>query len=129
MSGTRLLMASSAAFLCLLGLGATFLPAELLAYAGAPAPGIAPLVVQLFGALSFGGAMVNWMGRTNLIGGIYSRPVSVGNALHFTMGALALLKGISAGTLPLPVVALFACYAFFSVSFCLVLFRHPAAPR
>jgi hypothetical protein len=42
--------------------------------------------------------MLNWMARANRIGGIYSRPVAMGNFLHFTMGALVLL-GLAMPTL------------------------------
>jgi hypothetical protein len=124
-------MAASAAFLGVIGLLATFLPAEILAAAGVEPfadVGFARLLVQLLGAAALGSAMLNWMGRTNLIGGIYSRPVALGNALHFTMGALALLKGVAAGATSAPAVALFVCYSIFAAAFNIVLFRHPA-PR
>ena len=110
----------------LLGLAATFLPKEILVYSGLEGNGAAPLAIQLCGALYLSFAMLNWMGRTNIIGGIYSRPVAMGNTLHFTMGALALLKGVSAGVTGVPVLAVFACYSIFAVSFGIVLFSHPA---
>lgn len=121
-----LLMSASAAAMGLAGLAATFLPKEILRYAGAAGEGIAPLLVQLLGALYIAFAMVNWMGRGNLIGGIYGRPIAMGNTLHFTMGALALVKGVAAGAADPPVLAALAAYAVFSFSFCLVLFTHPA---
>ena len=36
--------------------------------------------------------MMNWMAKTVLIGGIYARPLAIGNFSHFLIGALALLK-------------------------------------
>ena len=36
--------------------------------------------------------MLNWMARGNIIGGIYSRPVAVGNLIHFAIAALAMVK-------------------------------------
>lgn len=126
---TRLLMAASACFLGILGLGATFLPAEILDAARDPAAGPAALLlVQLYGALAFGGAMLNWMSRTSILGGIYGRPIVLGNALHFTMGALAIIKGISGSTAGAPLVVVGAGYACFAVLFCLLMFRHPAEP-
>jgi hypothetical protein len=124
-----LLMSASAGFLGLLGLAGSFLPHELLAWAGAPVSGAGALLVQLAGALSLSFAMVNWMGRTNLIGGVYSRPVAAGNTLHFTMGALALLKGVSAGNASLPFVLLLALYAIFACAFAFMLLTHPLPER
>ena len=79
------------------GLAASFAPAELLSAMGVAAPGVSVVFVQLLGALYLGFAFTNWTAKENAIGGIYSRPISLGNLLHFTMGALALLKFEIAG--------------------------------
>ena len=50
------------------------------------------IVLQISGALYFGFAMLNWTAKGNLIGGIYSRPVAIGNFTHFMIGGLALIK-------------------------------------
>ena len=121
-----LLMSSSAALLALLGVGATFFPQEILAASGAQAGGASAILVQLLGALSVSFATVNWMGRTNLIGGVYSRPVAMGNTLHFTMGALALLKSATAGAPGPAQLVLLGLYALFALAFSLILFTHPA---
>jgi hypothetical protein len=89
---TRLLMTASSLFLGGAGLLASFAPQELMAFLGSPATGPAPVLVQLMGALYFSFALVNWTAKDNIIGGIYSRPVSLGNMAHFVMGALALAK-------------------------------------
>ena len=49
-----------------------------------------PIVFQILGALYFGFAMLNWTAKANLIGGIYSRPVAIGNFTHFLIGGLIL---------------------------------------
>jgi hypothetical protein len=127
---TRLLMSASAAALLVVGLAAEFLPEEILLRSGVAAPGqIGPLLVQLLGAFALSAAMLNWMGRENLIGGIYSRPVAVTNAVQFTTGALALAKGIQAGARDPILIALCAVWAVFAAAFLLVLFRHPAPPK
>ena len=54
--------------------------------------GINIIVLQLLGGLYFGFGMLNWTAKGNLTGGIYSRPVAMGNLTHFVMGGLALLK-------------------------------------
>jgi hypothetical protein len=66
--------------------------------------------------------MLNWMSKSNLIGGIYNRPVAVGNATHFFIAALALSK-FSPKSLILIVVAI--VYSLFAIAFGLILFTHP----
>jgi hypothetical protein len=123
---TKLLMAASAIVLAALGLAATFMPEELLHVAAVPAHPFLPLVVQLLGALYLSFAMLNWMAKDSAIGGIYNHPVLIGNVLHFTMGALALLKGLTgvpSDRLALGVLA--GVYALFAIGFGMLLFRSP----
>ena len=108
-----------------LGLVATFLPRDILAYMGGTPHELTVLAIQVTGALYLGFAFLNWMAQGHLIGGIYSRPVAVGNFGHFTVAALALLKGVMSGQHDLPVVIAAAVYAAFAIAFALVLFRHP----
>ena len=79
---TRLLMRASAVFSGALGAVATFLPQEILVRAGIPPVGLSVILVQIAGALYLGFAMLNWMAQGNIIGGIYSRPVAMGNLAH-----------------------------------------------
>jgi hypothetical protein len=123
---TNLLMSTSALLMALLGIAATFFPQEILAYAGAGPTGLAVLIVQVAGGLYLGFAMLNWMARANLIGGIYSRPVALGNFLHFVVVAAALGKALLGGLLTPAVVAGTAAYTVFAVWFGFVLFTHPA---
>jgi len=121
---TRLLMASSAAFMALIGLAASFLPQEVLSQAGVPPVTVLVVLVQVTGALYLGFAMLNWMARGVLIGGIYSRPLAMGNFLHFAVVAATLAKAMTA--VDLRVVYLSAAiYIVFAVWFALVLFTHP----
>lgn len=84
------------------------------------------LILQILGAMWMGFAMMNWMAKEILIGGIYARPLAVGNFMHFMVGALALLKsGFKNADMPLIWIAV-ALYAVFAVGFALVLFTHPA---
>jgi hypothetical protein len=75
----KMLMSVSALFMTILGLGASFLPQEILAHYGSPTEGPGVLIIQIAGALYMGFAILNWMARANLIGGIYSRPVAFGS--------------------------------------------------
>ena len=122
---TRLLMRASAVFLGALGAAATFLPQEILVRAGSPPAGLSVIIVQIAGALYLGFAMLNWMAQGNVIGGIYSRPVAIGNLAHFTIGGLALLKSILAGQHAMEMLVGAAGYLAFAVSFAFIAFWHP----
>lgn len=125
MSYPRVLMRASALVLCALGLIGTFLPDTVLSRAGAPVTPALMLLVQTLGALYFGFAGLNWMARDNLIGGIYGRPVAIGNLLHFLPAGIAAIKLIPRAE-EVPGVWPFAMvYAIFALAFALVLFRHP----
>jgi len=126
---TRLLMRGSAAFLGVLGIGATFAPQEILVRAGAQPVGLTVVLIQLAGALYLGFAMLNWMAQGNLIGGVYSRPVAIGNVAHFTIGGLGIMRFILAGEHPVEVIVVTAGYAAFAVLFALVAFRSSPASR
>lgn len=92
---TKYLMIASAVLMGAVGIILTFLPQEILKYAGA-SPGLHPIFLQITGALYFSFALLNWMAKTNLIGGIYSKPVAMGNFTHFFVGGITLLKGVFA---------------------------------
>jgi hypothetical protein len=124
---TRLLMRASAGFMGGLGLAAIFMPQEIATYMSAGSSGLQVLLVQIVGALYFGFAILNWMAQGNLIGGIYSRPVTIGNLTHFVVATLALLKGALSGIYPAPVIAAVAVYGLFAVLFGCVAFGGPAA--
>lgn len=87
---TRLLMTASAILMGTVGVLLTFLPHEVASYSALPEG--SSIVLQLCGALYFGFAILNWMAKGNLIGGIYSKPVAVANFAHFLVAGLALFK-------------------------------------
>jgi len=120
-------MRSSAIFLGVLGASAIFLPREILAHAGTAPGEFTVVLVQIAGALYLGFGMLNWMAQGNIIGGIYSRPVAIGNLVHFTIGALSLLKSIVAGQQDPEVIAGAAAYTIFVVLFAVLAFGH--SPR
>lgn len=117
---------SSALFMGILGLSASFLPQEILQGIGSIEPAIMPLLVmQILGAQYLGFAMVNWMAKDILIGGIYSRPVAVGNFMHFAVGAAVWMKSISKNS-DIPLLwAAGVLYTVFAVAFGTVLFLRP----
>ncbi len=92
---TKLLMIASSVFMGIIGVAATFLPHEILNSMGMASSQPLLLVVQVMGAMYFAFAIQNWMARYNLVGGIYGKPISIGNFAHFGIGALALVRGLS----------------------------------
>ena len=122
---TRLLMKASAAFMAVLGLAATFMPQEIIGFAGATPSGTVVLIVQVTGALYVGFAMLNWMAHGLLIGGIYGRPLTVANLAHFTVAALALGKAAASEPHQPAVIAAAVVYALFAILFALVFQGHP----
>lgn len=121
---TKLILSASAIVMGAAGIAGTFAPHELLRLLNVPATGFAPLLMQLLAATLFGFAMVNWLARGSLIGGIYNRPLAVGNVAHFTVGALALVKASMAGQGNVLVTIV---YVVFAIAFGFVMMRSPVA--
>ena len=92
MMKTRTLMMASSLFLGVAGLSALFAPEELLKLVSLPQTTPLPVLIQLMGALYLSFALMNWTAKESIIGGIYLRPISIANFLHFIMGALTLIK-------------------------------------
>ena len=119
---TRLLMTASSMALGLAGVAASFAPEELLAFAGAPAVQPLPVLIQLLGAMYVAFALTNWTAKDSVIGGIYARPLSLGNCVHFVAGALALAKQQTThGPSPMLMAAL-AVYAVLALCFTWLVF-------
>ena len=124
---TKLLMTLSALLMAILGLAASFGPLEILGQYGISGGGPDVLIIQVAGALYLGFAILNWTARVNLIGGIYSRPVALGNFMHFAVVAVVLLKAVTAGFREILVAAII--YSVFAVWFGLVVFTHPRSKQ
>ena len=119
-------MIASAAFLAMLGLATSFLPEKVLGLHGTVPDTPTLLLVQMTGALYLGFAILNWTARGVLIGGIYARPVALGNFLHFAMVSVMLIKAaIVHGVMPLAISA--TVFSVFAIWFGLVLFRPPSS--
>ena len=110
--------------LCLAVAGAVclFAPEELLAAFNLPSEPKLSVFVQLTGALYLAFALTNWTAKGSMIGGIYSRPLSVGNFLHFTVGTLALLHYTLSQGWHLPAGIALAIYALFAALFTYLVF-------
>tara|TARA_B100000809_G_scaffold95789_1_gene94418 strand:- start:1900 stop:2280 length:381 start_codon:yes stop_codon:yes gene_type:complete len=119
-------MISSTLFLGMSGAILTFLPNEIISSMAIRPSQITTLFFQLTGALYLGFAMLNWMAKGTLIGGIYNKPIAIGNLMHFGVGAIALIKIIfKILTHKEIVIALAAVYVIFAILFAYVLRTNP----
>jgi hypothetical protein len=126
---TKILMTASSLVLGVGGIAASFAPAELLASLGAPAVEPLPVLIQLLGAVYVGFALTNWTAKDNVIGGIYSRPIAIGNCVHFISGALALAKQQSAQGGNMLLMAALVPYAILAIAFTWLLFGSAPAQQ
>jgi hypothetical protein len=124
---TKYLMSFSALVMFALGIVLTFAPSEVVHAAGGSQAPLLILIAQACGALYLGFAILNWMAKDNLIGGIYSRPVALGNFLHFFAIAMALVKSFSVLPHSAGIVTLVAVFCVLAAAFAIVLFRHPTS--
>lgn len=119
---TRLLMSISAVFMGALGIAGSFFSQEILVIAGATVETQSVLLVQILGALYLGFAMLDWYTRGFTIGGIYGRPLVVGNLLHYAVAAVPLVKAAYGTGAPVLIIVA-ACYVMLAVWFALLQFR------
>ena len=84
----KVLLAGAAVFQGLYGITLLFLPKILLGLFGLDVRAV--FFAQQFGTALLGLAAVNWVARASPVGGIYGRPLVVGNVTFFTTNALLL---------------------------------------
>ncbi|MEH0155184.1 hypothetical protein V6R21_13645 [Limibacter armeniacum] len=118
---TKLLMTASAITLGITGITLSFFPQEVASIFGTSSP----IFIQLLGALYFGFAMINWTAKANLIGGIYGRPIAIGNMAHFVIGGLALARFSIDHLDQYPFHFLTVLYLLFGSVFSYIFFTHP----
>tara|TARA_R110000868_G_scaffold65761_2_gene196307 strand:+ start:186 stop:566 length:381 start_codon:yes stop_codon:yes gene_type:complete len=120
-------MISSSVTLGISGAVLTFIPDETISSLNITPNPISTLTLQLLGALYLGFAMLNWMAKDSLIGGIYNKPIAVGNFMHFGVGALALVKIMTKiQTHSEFVLSLTIIYAIFAILFAYVFRTNPS---
>lgn len=95
----RAIMTGSSALLAVLGVGWLFLPgvlAEALGQAGESEE-----LIQLLAAGPLAFAVLNWVGRGAIYGGIYGKPIVAGNFLHAALLAETFVTLLLADATPL----------------------------
>jgi hypothetical protein len=109
--------------LALAGVLALFVPELVLSMLEASATVQLSALVQIMGAMYLGFAFMNWTAKDSAIGGIYARPVSLGNFGHFFVGALLLIKAQISSGFDLPIFLVSVVYGIFAILFYWLVFR------
>jgi hypothetical protein len=125
---TKILMTLSAIILALIGISLIFLPKEILDYLELSVSETLQLLMQIIGSFYFAFAILNWMSKGSIIGGIYNRPIAMANLTHFVIAGLALIKGILANpSLSSVIWSIAIIYSMFAILFGIVAFKHPVS--
>ncbi|RUO80055.1 hypothetical protein CWI84_07075 [Idiomarina tyrosinivorans] len=82
-------------------------------------------LTSVLAAVYVGMGYGNWLAKGQLIGGIYGRPLCVGNFFHAMVGALALIGALWNGVPSLALLITCAVYALFALLFAWLLLRMP----
>jgi hypothetical protein len=122
---SKIVLGSSAIILAASGLALTFFPEELAESINLPEGASVKLLIQTIGAMYFGFAMLNWMSRRSLIGGIYNRPIAIANMTHFMMVGITLTKLMLSKALPQSFWLVTLIYAVYALIFGWLLFTTP----
>ena len=123
---TKIVMTSSALFYAIIGIILSFLPNEIADYLNVEYNIITILFLNIMSALYLGFGILNWMAKGTLIGGIYNRPIAIGNLMHFGVGAIALVKVVSnIQTHSEIVISLTVVYVIFAILFVYIFRTNP----
>lgn len=118
---TKALMIASVIYLAVQGILFTFLPQEINAYFGISPNDMSVLIAQTLGAALLALAMLNWMTRSNILGGIYGKPLMMANFLFFFASGMSYLKGADSEL----IWAMAGISMAFGLTFGYVAFTHP----
>jgi len=125
---TKSLMTLSAMILALIGISLIFLPNKILDYLQLSVSETLQLLMQIIGSFYFALAILNWMSKGSIIGGIYNRPIAMANLTHFVIAGLALIKGVLANpSLSYVIWSIAIIYSIFAIFFGIVAFKHPVS--
>lgn len=120
-------MLATTLYLATIGIGLVFLPHEIAGPFGAGRNETFILTLQIIGSLYLGFGMMNWIAKNSLIGGIYNRPLVLGNLFHFLVSAFALIKvvGQYTGGQFKVILTIAILYSLFAICFGYLLWKSP----
>lgn len=123
---SKAIMIISAILLGNIGIILTFMPEEILKLLYLVLTNELKIIFQILGAFYFSFAILNWMSKSSLVGGIYNKPIVVANCAHFAIVGIALIKEvISNPNSPTLIWLMTLVYTFFAIAFGIIMNRHP----
>ena len=123
----KIVVTASAVLLLALGLLLNFMPQESASALGIPASPATTAMLQVLAAALLGMGILDWFSRANRMGGIYGRPLALGNFLLFGAGAIALSPGHGLAA-SRAIQALAIAYSILALGYCwLIFFGDPVA--
>ncbi len=123
---TKIVMIVSTIFLGILGISLSFFSEEIVMYLNVDSNTTNILFLQMLSALYLGFAIMNWMAKDTRIGGIYNRPIAIGNFMHFGVGALALIKMVSNAEFNKEIIIVLTfLYSIFAICFAIIFRTNP----
>ena len=123
---TKSLMLICAIFLAVNGFRLSFFPNEISLKLTNDDNCIVTLILQIIGALYMGFSYINWMSKNSLIGGIYNKPILIGNTLHFLSASMAMIKLVFKFENNLQLIIPYTMiYCLFTLFFGYVFFSNP----
>lgn len=123
---TKLMLSVSAFILALIGIVLIFAPEYVLKAALIPETLLSSLIIQVLGGTYFALALLNWMSKGAIIGGIYNRPMVLANLAHYLIGGLAFAKAALQHPAQPLFIAVFAfLYIFMAGVFLYLMNKHP----
>lgn len=123
---TRILLIASTVFNGMMGLLTSFLPQEVLKITDLPTSPVNVLLLQIMSAFYIGLAMINYMSKDAVIGGIYNRPILMGNIAYHSIASIALVKyALNQGLFSTTLITLTVVYCILSLGFLKLFFVGP----
>ena len=123
----KLIMTLTAILLATIGVSLAFAPDNVIVLLRLNNSIVLRLIIQLLGAAYFAFAMLNWMAKGAIIGGIYNRPIAIANLTQFSIGGIALAKAVlSNHQLPMILSIMAVFYIVTACVFGFVISRHPS---
>lgn len=115
---SKVIMITSGVLNGVLGILLTFLPEEIGHWFGlASGTNVNILAFQLLGGALFGFGLMNYIGRNAILGGIYGKPILLGNMVFHFIAALELIVFIFDNDRNGLIVAFAILYAFLAAAF------------
>ncbi len=123
---SKALLAVSAIVMGVVGLIINFAPDKAAVALGLGGQPPAELIIQIIAALYLAMAVLNWMSKAQTMGGIYNKPLALANALHFTVGAFALVRYLAGEATSSALLFAAIAYVVFALGFLWIVFLSPS---